>query len=117
MDELDLSGEEPTEAADPDIKIEEPPEQATLLIEFTGWKPHVRVRWSIQGKGSWAPLFWTLVLVLFLLAPAAVLLTIRLLPPGATRMTEALAAAAGMGGAVILGGAAFLLLWPRLGKR
>jgi len=116
VDELDLSGEEPTDAADPDIKIEEPPERATLLVEVTGWKPHVRVRWSMQGKGSWAPAFWTVVLVLFLLAPAATLLTIRLLPSGATRMTEVLAAA-GMGGAVFIGGATFLLLWPRLRKR
>lgn len=115
MDEFDLSDEEPTDAADPDIKIEGPGEQATLLFEFTGWKPHVRVGWSIQGPSSWAPLFCTLVLVLVLLAPAVVLLTSRLLPPGATWMTVAVAA--GMGGAVFLGGAAFLLLWPRVRNR
>ena len=113
MDELDLSGEEPTDAADPEITIEGPAEQATLFFEFIGWKPHLRLRWSIQGPSSWAPLYFALVL---LLAPASALLTSRLLPPGATWMTAALAGA-GTGGAVFLGGAAFLLLWPRLRKR
>lgn len=113
MDELDLSDEEPTDAADPEFPIQGPAEQATLLFELNGWKPHVRVRWTVHGPGSWAPLYFALVL---LLASASALLTSRLQPPGTTWTTVAVAAAV-TGGAVFLGGAALLLLWLRLKKK
>ena len=113
VSELDLSGEEPTPAADPVITIEQLPEKAELIFELHGWKPRIRLQYSVEGPTGWAPLYFALVL---LIAPAsAVLITSQLLPPGATGTTVAMAAA-GTGGAVFLGGAVLLFFLPLLRK-